>query len=228
MTYGLMVFISNHDYNLLIRALIRINYQLNKKIIVEQGRFLFHDFKLSPTHHYYFDGYWQNLNYFTEIETELRKDFELTLIHERKVEALKRKIQQEESVCIQVRRDDFITFKEDMGIEYFKKAVQIFISKLSNPKFYVFPDDPAWAYENLTFDQRIEIVPTEYNGVVYGSMFYLMQNCKHFIIPNSTFGWWAAWLGKNPHKIVITPKIWIKKNPSIDTSGLIPTNWIRI
>ena len=53
-----------------------------------------------------------------------------------------------------------------------------------------------------------------------------MINCKHFIIPNSSFAWWSAWLNNNTDKVVIAPKNWF--NMDIDTSDLIPDNWIRI
>ncbi len=55
----------------------------------------------------------------------------------------------------------------------------------------------------------------------------LMQNCQNFIIANSTFSWWGAWLATNPKKIVIAPKQWFKVNNE-NSKDLIPENWIRL
>ena len=54
-----------------------------------------------------------------------------------------------------------------------------------------------------------------------------MGYCKHHIIANSSFSWWGAWLNPSESKIVIAPKEWFKK-PEIDTSTIIPLNWIKI
>ena len=57
----------------------------------------------------------------------------------------------------------------------------------------------------------------------------LMFLCKHQIIANSTFSWWAGWLNKNPDKIVIAPKQWFaNKELNNQTEDIIPNNWQRI
>ena len=60
---------------------------------------------------------------------------------------------------------------------------------------------------------------------------FLMKNCKHNIIANSSFSWWGAWLNEHNNKIVIAPKIWmIRWNETEENAGrdLIPSDWIRI
>ena len=56
-----------------------------------------------------------------------------------------------------------------------------------------------------------------------------MTHCKYFIIPNSTFGWWAAWLSDYDNKIVITPEQWFT-DPLLQTQtqDLRPESWIKI
>lgn len=58
---------------------------------------------------------------------------------------------------------------------------------------------------------------------------YIMSLCKHNIIANSSFSWWAAWLNQNPDKIVVAPKVWLgPARADVDTTDLIPENWIKI
>ena len=56
-----------------------------------------------------------------------------------------------------------------------------------------------------------------------------MSQCKHFIIPNSTFGWWAAWLSDFNDKIVITPEQWFQdSNLQAQTFDLRPEDWVTL
>ena len=54
-----------------------------------------------------------------------------------------------------------------------------------------------------------------------------MSKCKYFIIPNSTFSWWGAWLSEREGKMIIAPKQWLR-DASINSNDLIPKEWIRI
>ena len=51
-----------------------------------------------------------------------------------------------------------------------------------------------------------------------------MSLCKDFIIPNSSFAWWAAWMNDD-NPVVITPKKWFQAD-HVNTNDLRPTSWI--
>ena len=55
---------------------------------------------------------------------------------------------------------------------------------------------------------------------------YLMSICKHNLIANSTFSWWAAWLNKNESKIVVMPQKWILRDYL--PTGIFPEEWVKI
>lgn len=56
---------------------------------------------------------------------------------------------------------------------------------------------------------------------------YMMSQCKHNIIANSSFSWWGAWLNQNPQKIIIAPKKWYNDESKVN-HDLIPANWIKL
>jgi hypothetical protein len=58
--------------------------------------------------------------------------------------------------------------------------------------------------------------------------FFLMSICKHNIIANSTYSWWAAWLNKNKSKIIIAPSDWKDKSPILKNNIQIPKSWVRL
>lgn len=114
------------------------------------------------------------------------------------------------SVCVTIRRGDFLNpeFKKDFYIcspEYFEKAIDEMKKMITNPKFIIFSDDIQWCKENIKLPENS--VYESGNDPIWEKI-RMMYSCKHFIISNSTFSWWAQYLSKNSSKIVIAPKVW--------------------
>ena len=182
----------------------------------------------------YLAGLWQSYKYFEEISEVIRKDFTFNTSPDHLSIQLLSQISQTNSICLSVRRSDYVSHKQtaDMmgfvGVDYFNKAFEILKNKISNPHLYIFSDDIVWCRENLNIPgYPVFYVDGKYAGEKFSSYLQLMTACKHFIIPNSTFPWWAAWLSINENKIVCAPRNWFA-DKSIDTNDLIPDSWIRV
>lgn len=201
----------------------------------ERQNYLFDENVLKLPDDVYLDGYWQSYKYFEKISGIIRKEFTFKANFSKKESEMAREIQSVSSVCVNIRRSDYVSnpvnskFFEALGIDYYKQADAIIKSRVSDPRFFVFSDDTDWCKNNLNFGDNTTFVGHEYAGDRFQSYLRLMTLCKHYIIPNSTFAWWAAWLNTSPDKIVIAPKQWVTdKNININTSDLIPPSWIRI
>jgi len=103
-------------------------------------------------------------------------------------------------------------------------SVSTIEKKIKNAHFFIFSDDLNWAKENLNFIKNITFIELSKNIPDHEEM-YLMSQCKHNIIANSSFSWWGAWLNPNDKKMVIAPKKWFN-DTSINTSDLIPEGWL--
>lgn len=175
----------------------------------------------------YMDGFWQDEKYFRDAEAAIRRDFRFRDPIPAASAALLGSIQSGESVCINVRRDDFIKDGKFVGVSYYERGVREILKTKPDASFFVFSDDMEWCRANLGFIPRVTFVGHEHAGSKFGAYLQLMTFCKHFIIPNSTFGWWAAWLSHNPGKIVIVPTEW-SQGGGVSTNDIIPAGWTRI
>ena len=183
-------------------------------------------------HPMYLNGYWQSERYFKPVEDKLRN--ELCLVD--KLGDTSRRFLDEilqcPAVSLHIRRGDYVSNPSAAlvhgvcSLDYYYSAIRHIAARVENPYFFVFSDDPQWARENLKISFPVRFVAA--NGPDSGvEDMWLMKSCKHHIIANSSFSWWAAWLNKSSDKIVIAPGDWfLDKN--IDTGDLIPDQWHKI
>lgn len=111
---------------------------------------------------------------------------------------------------------------QQLGREYVQEAIALFPE---NTTFVVFSNDMEWCKRELDGIAK-DVIFIE--GESLYNDFYLMSLCKHNIICNSSFSWWAAYINQNPNKMIVAPKKWFDPNYKKDTQDLIPDEWIVI
>lgn len=196
----------------------------------EQNEFVFDPRVMNITKGY-ITGYWQSYKYFDAIRSTLLKDLKIKEELNLKNIKVLEKINGSNSVSLHIRRGDYVNNSKNnrlynvFGIEYYNKAINFINHKVENPYFFVFSDDLEWASENINIDGQVEFVNV--NSTINPEFdLMLMSNCKHNIIANSTFSWWAAYLNENSRKNVIAPNKWM--STISDLEDLYPSNWIKL
>ena len=180
----------------------------------------------------FLSGFWQSEEYFKPVSSIILDEFSLCKplhpIHKKYAD----QIEASQAICVHIRRTDYVDDPKNSqlyyscGVDYYQRAIQVIASLIENPHFFIFSDDIEWTKVNLLLEYPSTYVETKDLSRDYESL-SLMSLCKNFIIANSTFSWWGAWLSRNPEKTVIAPKTWFKANV-LERKDLIPSRWITI
>jgi hypothetical protein len=190
-----------------------VNYQIPyyKQAIVREKprdwRFDAHIFKVK--NRAFLQGYWQSAQYFRSIEAVIRADFSLKHLQMNEEEnTLLDLIKTTNSVCVHVRRSDFLTNSVlgFVGLDYYWRGFNYLQQTLENPTYFIFSDDIDWCQANLTFIQPSIFARPQFAGDRFMHDLNLMTHCQSFLIPNSSFAWWAAWLNPKANKTVVSPQ----------------------
>lgn len=161
-------------------------------------------------------GYYQSFRYFDHHQEVLRDVLKLRRTFIEEVLSKFPEIRDEGSVGIHVRRGDYLhdhykNLYTQINFSYFERALQ-HIPKVN--RLYIVSDDLAWCkrhFQNLPF-------PVFYgNGDLY-SDFAVIALSHSLIIPNSSFGWWAAYIKylQNNNGTVIAPKPWYAEGGKLE------------
>ena len=154
----------------------------------------------------YLDGAFENERYFADIADIIRREFSFKEPLGVTAQKWREKILAAEcSVSMHIRHGDFLDNTKDifaiLPLEYYRDCLNRLKQQYKNLTVFIFSNNLQWCKENLRLD-----VPTEFiDGCKDYEDLCLMSLCKHNIIANSTFSWWAAWLNKNPDKKVFVP-----------------------
>lgn len=208
-------------FNRVFRKLTKDNYEK------EDGTF---DPEILNLKHGYLEGYWQSPKYFNGCEQVLRKRLRFKQELNVENEQVLRRIQSVDCpVSIHIRLGDYTTVENSALFgnictqEYYTKAIAYICEKYRNATFFVFSNEPQKAMEIINIPNTFVVdINDEKNA--WADM-YLMSQCHHNIIANSSFSWWGAWLNANEDKIVIAPKQWLNGK---ETKDICPASWLRM
>ena len=179
------------------------------------------------------EGYWQSENYFKDVETIIRTDLEIEPPKDLENLAVAAKIIHSLSVAVHVRFFD--TPQDSKSInnissDYYSQAISKMDTLAPGAHYFVFSDQPEAARGKIPLpDSRITCVAHNQGDVNAYADLWLMTLCKHFIIANSTFSWWGAWLAAYKGKYIIAPGLKKSSGKSCwGFKGLLPDSWIRL
>jgi hypothetical protein len=182
---------------------------------------------------YYLDGYWPNFLFFDQYRNEIKSRYGHLRVLDEADKRLLKILKNQNTVAIHIRRSDYLknnSIHKALELGYYKKAIDYIRERVENPLFYFFGDDHRWILENFDIDNVFNTLVSNNTGSSSHKDLFLMSQCNHIVISNSTFSWWAAYLNNNNDSIVIAPTEWYLKNqPSyFDADKLLPRSWIKI
>lgn len=180
----------------------------------------------------YLEGFWQSFRYILPgIEDQLRLHLTLKYPQRHAVKLLEQQIKASLAVAVHVRRGDYVSNTNYSqrhgftGLDYYKNALSWLKRSLSDFKVYIFTDDPEWVQQSWLMSENSILISGK--GLHDFEELYLMSQCDHQVIANSTLSWWGAWLNQNMDKIVIAPEQWLS-DPNLPTHDIVPSTWIRL
>jgi len=178
------------------------------------------------------DGYWQGEGYFVDIADTIRADFKMAPITTQQDHDVASQMAATNSVAVHLRWFDNPGSKSRLNVspDYYRSAFKVAVRRLESPHFFVFSDNPKAARIAFDASSKKTTFVTHNSTAHDGALadFRLMRYARHFIIANSSFSWWAAWLGEATDKLVIAPSTKTVTAPSWTLNGLLPKRWLKI
>jgi len=183
---------------------------------------------------FYIDGNFESEKYFLNYRKDLLNEFSFKKdLRDNKYLNI---INNNNVVSISVRQNRFSERKNNKNniysinksndflvetVDYIYQSVKFIKTKINNPKFLLWSNDFTDLEKYFPKNKFLHVINAE-NKIL--NDFYLLTQCKYFIVGPSTFSWWGAWLSNKEDKICVRPK---NINPS-NNIDFWPETWISI
>jgi len=226
-----------HDKHWAVRFLPRLRTWCRKRGVATLGRYIFELESLDKAPNckslILFD-YFANCHLFEQYREDLLQAFTFAEKPNEANTNLLQEITSTNAVAVHIRRGDYLNNANanvfyHPTADWYRRAMEKIETQVKVPHYYFFSDDIAWVKEQFADMPNATFVDINHGKEAYNDM-RLMSACKHNIIANSTFSWWAAWLNTNSYKIVIAPARYYMNDEGNHKylSRMIPSGWITI
>ena len=172
-------------------------------------------------------GYFQRHKYVDAVSTDLIKSLSLSNVFSPVFSS-----QTNNDIAVHIRFGDYLTNLETRSfhglsaMSYYVEAVKFLESSHSYDKIMIYSDNQQKAFADFTYEYGLGGLPvsvstctSEYDDLAK------ISSSKGIVISNSTFSWWAAWIGTQLHECnVVAPKPWFAI-PTAAEDNLLPAGW---
>ncbi len=162
-------------------------------------------------------GYFQSEEYFKKYKQQIVEELKVKVPPTEKEKMLLDEIKSCNGVGISMRLGDDYVKSSLLNVcreDFYYKGMDYIYNKNKDAVFYIFSDDIDRAKKQFNFKYPVRYV----EGFKDYESLRLMYSCKHFVISNSSFSWWGAYLSSSPDKIIVAPSKWYsnsKETPNI-------------
>lgn len=212
--------------NMLVIRINSIIVPFKRKYCITEEVFSNPDVMLNWGQIRYFDGYWQNIEMYLPYLEELRRDFSFSTLKSKVDRNLIKRITNEYSVSVHIRRGDYVGETLDiLNTDYYRNLITNILYQNKKAHFYIFSNDIPYVQNEYQWLQRKTIIEGNTGKDSYLDM-QLMSLCKVNIIANSTFSIWAALLNTTQGRVVYYPSHYYRgiKMQDIDVPGFVKVN----
>lgn len=178
----------------------------------------FFDFSGNNNNEYKFIyGYFQSEKYFNKYAKEIKNELKVSIPISKIDEDLIKEMNNCNSVGVSIRANKTSEIENTkvqpylkMGFitkDFYIEGMKTIAQKIDNPVFYIFSDNIDMVKREYSFPYPVKYVIPDDSA----TGMRLLCNCKHFVIANSTFSWWGAYLSDNKNKTIVMPYPWDKE-----------------
>lgn len=175
------------------------------------------------------EGYWQGVKFFEDVQDTIRQELTIKPPLDSGNLKMAGRIREVMSVAIHVRFFDDPKRGDDTSIDFYNRAIQMMESQIPDAHYFVFSDRPEEAAKKIDLPSaRMTLVKNNVGDSSAYADLWLMTLCRHFIIANSTFSWWGAWLSESVGKKVIAPiDAGCQKKSSTAFNNILLDEWTK-